>query len=256
MAGVSSQVASRSAAEAEDIVSVRSRISWGAIAAGSVLALALYFLLTLLGGAIGFSISDKTSAQGLGVAAAVWAIVVTAACLFAGGFVASQLTVGENKREAAAYGLLVWALVFAMLLWLRATGVKAGFNAMVGVATTGAAVGDTVAKTTTQGNWEELARKGGVEQSQIDAWKQKANTAPADARATVEDPATKQRMDQAARDAGDAATRVTWYTFLGTLISMVAAAAGGYIGAGPTFRLFAMPVRSNSNGMGGNLQMN
>lgn len=40
MAGVSTQVASRTAAEAEDIVSVRSRISWGAIVAGSVLALA------------------------------------------------------------------------------------------------------------------------------------------------------------------------------------------------------------------------
>ena len=39
---------------AEDLIPVRSRITWGAILAGSVLALSLYFLLALLGGAVGF----------------------------------------------------------------------------------------------------------------------------------------------------------------------------------------------------------
>ena len=119
----------------QDVAPVHSRISWGAIVAGSVLALALYFLLTLLGGAIGLTINDRTTAQGLGNAAAVWAIAVTALCLFVGGVVASQLTVGESKMESALYGLLVWAVVFAMLLWLMATGVRLGFNAMVGAAT-------------------------------------------------------------------------------------------------------------------------
>lgn len=36
--------------DVEDVVPVQSRISWGAILAGSALALALYFLFTLLGG--------------------------------------------------------------------------------------------------------------------------------------------------------------------------------------------------------------
>jgi MFS family permease len=121
----------------EDVTGVRSRVSWPAVLAGSVLALALYFLLTLLGSAIGFSISDKFEGRNIGIGAAVFAIVVTAGCLFAGGFVASQLTAGENKREGAMYGLFVWAAVFTMLLWLMATGVKAGFNTMVGVATAG-----------------------------------------------------------------------------------------------------------------------
>lgn len=228
----------------EDLVPVRGRISWGAILAGSVLALSLYFLLTLLGGAIGFSISGSTSAQTVGVAAAVWAIIVTAACLFVGGFVASQLTTGENKREAAMYGLMVWAVVFAMLLWLMATGIKAGFNAMVGVATAGSTVVDTAAKNTTQGDWEAAAQKAGVPADRINEWKEKAKNAPADARAAIEDPANKQKAEAAARDAGEAATKVTWYTFLGTLVSMLAAMAGGYAGAGPTFRLFATPNRT------------
>lgn len=231
-----------SSVQTEDLVPVRSRISWGAIVAGSVLALALYFLLTLFGGAIGFTISGSTTSQTLGIAAAVWAVLVTAVCLFIGGFVASQLTVGENKTEAMMYGLLVWAVVFAMLLWLMATGVRVGFNAMVGVATSGSAVANATAQNTTQEDWEAVARRAGFSQQQVDDVKQKAKDAPAQAKQAIDDPATRQRAEAVAHDAGEAATKVTWYTFLGTLVSMLAAAAGGYVGAGPTFRIFAVPV--------------
>jgi hypothetical protein len=226
----------------EDLAGVRSRISWGAILGGSVLAIALYFLLTLLGGAIGFSISDKFGGKTIGIAAAVYAIAVTAFCLFAGGFIASQLTAGENRREAAVYGLLVWAAVFAMLLWLMASGVRAGFNSMVGIVTAGGNVADAAAKNVSQADAEEAARRFGFSQQQIDEVKAKAKNAPADAKAAAEDPANKQKAEEAAREAGEVATRVTWWSFLGTLVSMVAAAAGGYVGSGPSFRLFAMPV--------------
>jgi hypothetical protein len=227
----------------EDLLPVRSRISWGAIVAGSVLSLALYFLLTLLGGAIGFSISGSTSASGLTTAAAVWAIIVTAGCLFIGGFVASQFTVGENKTEAAIYGLLVWATVFTMLLWLMATGVKAGFNAMIGVATVGTTAVNATAQNTTQADWEAAAQRAGVPVERITEWKEKARNAPADIKATIDDPATKQKAEAAAREAGEAATKVTWYTFLGTLVSMIAAALGGYVGSGAGFRIVTVPAR-------------
>lgn len=230
----------------EDLMPVRSRISWGAILAGSVLALALYFLLTLLGGAIGLSVSDRFEGRNIGIGAAVYAIVVTAGCLFVGGFVAAQLTTGENKTEAAMYGLLVWAVVFAMLLWLMASGVRAGFNTMVGVATAGASAGNAVAQNTTQGDWEALAQRAGYTPQQITDFKQQVQRAPAEAKAAAQDPANQQKAQQTAQQAGEAAeevaTRVTWYTFLGVLVSMLAAAAGGLVGAGPTFRLFAVPV--------------
>jgi len=80
-------------------------------------------------------------------------------CLFVGGFVASQLTAGENKRDAALYGLFVWAAVFAMLLFLVATGVRAGFGAMVGVATASTAVADTAARHTSQEDVEAMFRR-------------------------------------------------------------------------------------------------
>ena len=222
----------------EDLMPVRSRISWGAIVAGSVLALALYLLLTLLGGAIGLSVSDKFEGRHIGTAAAVWAIVTTAVSLLVGGFIASQLTVGENKVEGALYGLLVWAVVFAMLLWLMASGVRAGFGAMVGVATaTGSA-----AQNVSQSDFEDMAKRAGYSQQQIDDLKNRVKNAPAEAKDAANDPANQAKAEQAAREAAETATRVTWYTFAGTLVSMLAAAIGGYIGSGPTFRLFAVPV--------------
>lgn len=236
--------------DVEDIVPVQSRISWGAIVAGSVLALALYFLLTLLGGAIGLSVSDKFDGRNIGFAAAAYSIAVTAACLFAGGFVASQLTTGENRKEAAMYGLMVWAVVFAMLLWLMASGVRAGFNAMVGVATAGAAGANATAQNTTQADFEAVARRAGYTPQQIEEFKQKVGNAPADAKAAAEDPANRQKAEEVAREAGEVATRVTWYTFFGTLASMLAAVAGGYFGAGPSFRLFATQV-SRGGSFGG-----
>lgn len=225
-----------------DVMPVSSRISWGAIIAGSVLALAIYFLLTLLGGAIGFSISDNTTAQGLGLVAAIWAIVVTAGCMFIGGYIASQLSVGENKTEGALSGLLVWAVVFAILLWLMSTGVRAGFNAMIGVATAGTAAVQTTADNTTLSDWESAAQRAGVSSDRIAEWKRTATNAPSNIKSAVDDTDISERAASIADTAGDAATKVAWYTFLGTLLSMIAAALGGLIGAGPTLRLLAVPT--------------
>jgi len=234
---------SNSPVQTEDLVAVGSRIRWGAIVAGSVLSLALYFLLTLLGGAIGFSVSDRTTAQELGMAAAVWAIGVTAVCLFVGGFVSSQFTVGENKSEAAVYGLLVWAVVFGMLLWLMATGVRVGFNAMIGVATAGNAVVNVNAQNANSTDWESAALRAGFDRKQIDDVKQRVKDAPAQAQATIDESALRVKADVTAREAAQAATTVTWLTFAGTLLSMLAAAAGGYVGSGPALRLFAFSHR-------------
>jgi hypothetical protein len=218
-----------------DVFRVGSRVRWGAILAGAVLGLALYLLLTLLGAAVGLSVSDKVRPGALGAAAAGWAIVTTALCLFLGGYLASQFSVGENRFEGAVYGLLVWAVVFAMLLWLMASGVRTGFNAMVGMAGAGEA-----AETTAAEDWEAAARRYGVPQPQIDDWKQKAKGAPAAAARAIEDPQHRQA-------AADAAARVTWYAFLGTLVSMLAASAGGYLGVGRQFWVVVRPARPTTD---------
>ena len=227
----SKTVTGAAAIRGSDVFRVGSRVRWGAILAGAVLGLALYLLLTLLGAAVGLSVSDKVRPGALGGAAAGWAIVTTALCLFLGGYLASQFSVGENRFEGAVYGLLVWAVVFAMLLWLMASGVRTGFNAMVGMASAGQAAGATAAE-----DFESAARRYGVPQPQIDDWKQKAKDAPGGA---AQDPQHRQ-------EAADAATRVTWYTFLGTLASMLAASAGGYLGVGRLFGV-VQPARPTTD---------
>jgi len=210
------------AVQTEDLVPVRSRISWSAILAGAVLTLSLYFFLALLGGAIVFSISDKVSAQGLGIGATIYSLLVTAGCLMIGGYVASQLTTGENHLEGALYGIFVWAAVFVSLLTLTTMGARVGFEAISGVAT---------AQRSNGMDWEASARQGGVPQEQIDQWKQRANNAGA----AAQDP-------QNQRAAADTATRAAWYSFLGVWVSMMAAAAGGYLGSGPNIKFFAVSL--------------
>ncbi|QDT17293.1 hypothetical protein [Alienimonas californiensis] len=239
----------------DDVLPVRSRVSWGAILAGAVLALALYFLLTLLGAAIGLSVGPDTDADTLGTGAAIWAIVVTALCLFAGGYLASEFTVGESKVEGAVYGALVWAAVFAMLLWLMASGVRAGFNAMVGVATAGgAAVGTVVdavpadaAANVNLADLRSVAQRAGFEQAQIDqltaAAETRAREAANSAGSAVNSGELEREASQTAEEIVDATATVTWLTFAGTLLSMLAAVLGGYLGAGPTFRLIPLPAR-------------
>lgn len=221
----------------EDVLPVRSRVSWGAIFAGAMVALALYFLLNLLGGAIGLSIGDRARPQSLGTGAAVWAILVTVLSLFAGGYVTSQCSVGENRFEAVLYGVILWGVLFAMLLWLMASGVRAGFNAMVGMSQATAAV-----EGTSSGGWEEAARRAGVPQDTIDGWRAKAPAAVDQARRSAADPDNRQA-------AADAATRVTWWAFLGTVVSMLAAIAGAYVGSGPRFRLVRVPYTRTTDGV-------
>jgi len=226
-------MADNSVVHPEDVLPVRSRISWGAIFAGAMVSLALYFLLTLLGAAIGFSISGRVRPETLGSGAATWAIIATMVSLFAGGYITSQFSVGENRFEAFIYGIILWGVLFAMLLWLMASGVQSGFNAMIGMTNTGQIVlGD--------GGWEQAARNAGVPQERIEEWRRSASDAAEQARRATADPANQQA-------AAEAATRVTWWTFFGTLASMVTAIVGAYVGSGPQFRLVGVTTLRTSS---------
>lgn len=212
-----------STVQPQDLLAVRSRVSWGAIFAGAVTALAVYLLLSTLGVAIGFSVSDRATDQQLGIGAAVLAIFSTLVSLFVGGYVASQCSVGENKQEAMIYGVIVWGVVFAMLLWLMAGGVRVGFNAVVGLASTPAA--NTVVNRMS----DEDLRNAGFSQDEINA-----------SRAKFEQLQT--RMHEAA--SSPATTYAAWWTFAGLLLSMLASVAGALAGSGPTLTLAGLRVRT------------
>jgi hypothetical protein len=192
----------------EDVLPVRSRVSWGAIFAGATVALAVCFLLATFGTALGFTVAPRASDRELGVAAAIWSVLSVLISLFLGGFVAAQCAAGENRSEAVVYGLVLWGVLFTALLWLGSTGVSFGFNALVGV------VNSPAVRTASD---EEL-RQAGITPEQIERLRERLKNYPGELR-------------QGGLDART--TEAAWWLFGGTALSMLAAILGALAGSGP-----------------------
>jgi len=212
------------AVQLSDVVGVRSRVCWGALLGGAVIALAAALVLTFLFAAIGISLRE-TDLRGetVGIAGIVAAIVTMAFALCLGGWVTSQLTAGETRQEAVIYGVLTWGLVTAVSMLMVGMGVRAGYFALLG----GTMVAQNT-QTVQQRSWDDLAREAGVSQASIDA--ARANLDPARARA-ANDPAVRER-------AGQVAVAASWGALLALLVSIAAAVGGAVAGSGPQFRLF------------------
>ncbi len=196
--------------QAEDVFSVGSRISWSAILAGAVVALAFQFLFGILGATIVGPMTDRTDPPTFNTAAVIWTIVVACISMFAGGMVSTVLTTGENKTESVLYGIIVWATVLAIV----AHGLAETASGMSFDMRTGALPRD----------WERGAREAGVSQKQIDQWRDSASP--------------EQKTSDADREI---LNRYAWWGFAGMWLSLFAATGGALAGAGPTFRLIAFP---------------
>jgi hypothetical protein len=218
-------------ARTEDLLPVGSRVSWGAIFAGAMVALALYLLFSVLGTAIGLTVSSDVEADELGTGAAIYAILVNLIALFVGGWVTSQCAVGENKLEAGVYGVILWGVVFAILLWLMVSGVRMGFNAVMGEASGSGAASLAAPQITPGGLRDSLGIGAGQSQPQgTPQQPSAAASAPPDVRAVASDPRTVE---------------AAWWTFGGILLSMVAAIGGALAGSGPNLILRRVVVASS-----------
>jgi hypothetical protein len=206
-----------------DLMGVASRVSWSAILAGTVIALACFTAFTFFFAALGITITDAgvRDRAAIGVGALVAGIFTIVVSLFLGGWVAAQMTVGENRREAVIYGLLTWGAVTIASLAMVAMGVRAGYFAAVG----GSAIVQSNERLPT---WEELAVAQGASQQNINTLK--ATIDPA----RMNDPANKDR-------AREAAMYAAWIALVGTLLSMAACIGGAMVGRGVAFHLY--PVR-------------
>src|SRR3954470_2075944 len=117
-----------------DLLAVKSRVSWGAIAAGAMVALTIYIVLTLLGIALGIEVAVRGTDSRLGMGTAIYSIGVLLLAMFFGGWATRRLAVGESKTEAVLYGLILWGVLFLGMVWLLSAGLRTGFGAMVGTA--------------------------------------------------------------------------------------------------------------------------
>lgn len=185
--------------EINDLVSVGSRISWGAVLAGASVALALIVALSTLVAALGLTVSDRISNTNLFYGAVICSMAITLGALFLGGYITSLATAGETKAESVMYGIVLWGTVFAILTGLTAAGANVGFNAVMRTSTNGEQVtlGQDVVRTGTGTETGDLGNKvnsGRVEQT---------------------------------------ASAAAWWTFGAIMLSMAAAVGGSIVGAGP-----------------------
>ncbi|HEY4136346.1 MAG TPA: hypothetical protein VGO34_14155 [Alphaproteobacteria bacterium] len=120
------------------------RVSWGAVIAGAIVAIAVGALLSVLGVAVGATTIDAVeraspSAGTLGLASGIWATFAALLAMGIGGYVAARLSGTTSNQDGILHGLTVWAL--ALLLGTAVAASSLASIAGVAVRGAGAAVG-------------------------------------------------------------------------------------------------------------------
>lgn len=101
------------------------RISWGAIIAGTLVALVTMMLLNLLGIGIGFGsinpVEEANPFAGLGIGTLIWWIVSNLIAIFAGGYVAGRMAGVPKGSTSTMHGILSWCLYTLISFWILTT---------------------------------------------------------------------------------------------------------------------------------------
>lgn len=122
-------------------VAVARRFSWGAIIAGTIIALVTWLTLSLLGLAIGLSTVNPASGgvplTGLGIGAAIWWILIGIVSLFAGGWSAARLSGVFRRSDGAMNGILTFGLTSLIMVYFVTSSVGTIIGGAFGVLRTG-----------------------------------------------------------------------------------------------------------------------
>lgn len=111
-------------------------ISWPAVFAGAVVAVAVGAMLNLLGVAIGaaalnpFDLS-RGDAEAFSVGAGVWVALANAVALFVGAVVASRAAKFTDHHRGALLGLSVWAAAFLFAIFIAGSTAAGGLTAVL-----------------------------------------------------------------------------------------------------------------------------
>lgn len=132
-------------------------VSWPAVIAGAMVAVAVGAMLNLLGVALGASAYnpydfDGGDASGFTAAAGMWMAFANAIALFIGGAVATRAAKYADHHRGALHGLAVWALAFLLAITIASAAGAGGAAALVGGDARDGEVGDTVVTDVTPGS--------------------------------------------------------------------------------------------------------
>jgi hypothetical protein len=106
------------------------KVSWGAVFAAVAIALAIQFLLNLLGVGIGAAVidpatNDSPAASSFSIAGGIWFVLAGIIAAFVGGYIASRLSGRPSKSTGGFHGLTSWAVTTLVVLYLLTTSVGA-----------------------------------------------------------------------------------------------------------------------------------
>ena len=113
------------------------RVSWGAIFAGTAIAMGLMVFFTTLG--IGFGAAsidplyNEDAPGSLGTGSAIYIVVTQLISLAIGGYVAARLAGVPREQSSLMHGAAVWAVSTLVLAYLAVTGAGAAFGAAASV---------------------------------------------------------------------------------------------------------------------------
>lgn len=103
------------------------RVSWGAILAGTLIALMTLLLINLVLLGTGLQTIDPATEanpfSGLATGSLIGIIVADVIALFLGGWVAGRLAGNPRTLEGALHGILTWGLLTLLTFWLLSTAV-------------------------------------------------------------------------------------------------------------------------------------
>src|SRR5438105_13848852 len=122
-------------------------MSWGAVFAGVITALATQLVLTLIGVAIGLATlspatGERPSGNALGAGAGIWLVVSSLISLFLGGYIAGRL---GGTFNGWLHGLTTWGTVTILTIMLLTTAVGNLIGAASGLANFAASNSDKAA---------------------------------------------------------------------------------------------------------------
>lgn len=103
------------------------RISWGAIIAGTLVAMVTMLILNLLGIGIGLGsinpVEETAPFSGLGTGSIIWWVVSNLVAIFAGAWVAGKLAGVPKSSTSTMHGVLSWCLYTLASFWILTTAV-------------------------------------------------------------------------------------------------------------------------------------
>jgi hypothetical protein len=99
-------------------------ISWRAILAGIVVALAVDVLLSLLGFAVGLTAFEPVAGvvKNVGMGIGIWLIVTAIASVFVGAYFGARVAGDPWRGDGVAHGVMVWAGFVLLSTWLVGSG--------------------------------------------------------------------------------------------------------------------------------------